>query len=42
MEEVGGGDGAAAGKSDFSFLGVVSLELVALSPVKSSPQIQCC
>ena len=37
-----GGGGAAAGKSGFSFLGVVSLELVALSPIKSSPQIQCC
>ena len=36
------GRGEAAGKSGFSFLGVVSLELVALSPIKSSPQIQCC
>ena len=38
----GGGGAAVAGKSGFSFLGVVSLELVALSPIKSSPQIQCC
>ena len=37
-----GAGAAAAGKSGFSFLGVVSLELVALSPIKSSPQIQCC
>ena len=36
---VGGGGGG--GNSGFSFLGVVSLKLVALSSIKSLPQIQC-